>query len=158
MNTQIFRATTTGTSPSVVWTGFSSTALTVTGTGTKALALVDLDNSTRPDLVVAATGGDHVHLNLGLSTAATPAWLGFKTTAVTITGGAASSTALAVGDVNGDGLADVVAASATGAPVVYYNPGTAVAHRRCARQGGPRGHTHHRRRHRCRPQRPRRRR
>ena len=69
-DTKIFAGTftTTGT-PVVTWTGFATSPVTLTDTGTTGIVLADLDNDTRLDLVVTSSAGDHYRLNTHPGTA-----------------------------------------------------------------------------------------
>src|SRR5690606_4675446 len=93
----------TDPTPDVVfWAGFDAVeTLTGSTSGAVAVALADLDNDTRLDIVVAGAGGAHYFVNE--QDAATATW-----TLETLTTSVQPITAVAVGDVNADGLADIV--------------------------------------------------
>ena len=121
--TQVFlnQRTTSGT-----WNGYTAgTALG--GAKTRAVALVDLDHDGTLDVFVASDGtaAHQVYVNLGLvqATDGTVSWGGFDTTtdrSIAVPAGT-DVRGIAVGDLNGDGWADVVAAVDGGAPLTYLN-------------------------------------
>ena len=94
--------------------GFASAATKLSSENevTKGIALADVNNDGWLDLVVTNTGNVKVYLNR----AGTP-WAGFATSAsatATLTG----VTSVTVGDVNGDGFADVIAGTTGGIKVL----------------------------------------
>ncbi len=103
------------------WDGFGSAALTTLSDAKNvaALALLDVDGNGKPDLFVAADGADatthKLFRNNGLATV-------FAATADS-TFTASKIRALAVGDVNGDGFADLVAAVDGGPALLLLNKG-----------------------------------
>ena len=113
--TKVFSGSRTSATPAL-WSGFAATPVTLNdaATVTAAVALADLDNDGRLDVVVAAAAGVHYFRNA-------TAGLTASTAKVATTAPASNVTGLATGDVNGDGLVDVVVATAGGAPAVYYS-------------------------------------
>ncbi|MEX1357670.1 MAG: FG-GAP-like repeat-containing protein, partial [Gaiellaceae bacterium] len=101
------------------WAGFSLTAAeTLTTAGATSVAAGDLDGDGLPDLVVGATGAATSYfLNDGLTAGV---WDGFGS-ATTI--GTSTTRAVAVGDVNGDRLLDLVVGNQGSATMLYLNDG-----------------------------------
>ena len=104
------------TSASSAWTGFATTATSISSTTANDVVLGDFDNNTTLDVFIASTAGDLLYRNSAPGT--TPRTL----TAYALATPSSSRFAVA-GDLNGDNLLDVVAADGTNAPVVYYNKG-----------------------------------
>ncbi|HEX6130210.1 MAG TPA: VCBS repeat-containing protein, partial [Actinomycetota bacterium] len=105
------------------WQGFDLVATTVIGSGaTTSLGVGDLDGDGRADVVLGNDGGDTtVHLNAG-STGTT--WDGFETAA---TLASAAVKAVAVGDVNGDGIPDVILGVGGATSLLFVNRGRDAA-------------------------------
>ena len=92
------------------WDGFDAGTALFTSGNTSAIGVGDLDGDGFLDLVVGNNGSSSkVFLNLGEGT--TPGWDGFSATAHDV-GTPADTRAVAIGDVDGDGLLDVVLANA----------------------------------------------
>jgi hypothetical protein len=87
-------------------------------------AVVDLDGDGLPDIVVG-TWRDRVQWYRNTGTRTSPAWALADSALVTITRG--TNTAPAFGDLNGDGLADLVIGEASGTINLYKNIGTKTA-------------------------------
>ena len=104
------------TSASSAWTGFATTATSISSTTANDVVLGDFDNNTTLDVFIASTAGDLLYRN------SAPGTTSRTLTAYALATPSSSRFAVA-GDLNGDNLLDVVAADGTNAPVVYYNKG-----------------------------------
>jgi hypothetical protein len=87
-------------------------------------AVVDLDGDALPDIVVG-TWTDRVQWYRNTGTRSSPSWTLADSTLVTITRG--SNTAPAFGDLDGDGLVDVLIGESSGTLNLYRNVGTRTA-------------------------------
>ena len=111
----------TSVTPSA-WQGFATTPVTLSTPDAAALATGKLGGDGFVDLVVGANPGqDEVFLNRGNSST-TGAWDGFGA-GIAIGPADGATTALAIGDVNGDGVADLVVGFDGAAPEVFLNDG-----------------------------------
>ena len=107
---------------SSVWQGFDVASVTILSTPASAVAAADVNGDGWVDVIVANTGAAaKVYLNKAFSGSV---WAGLDNTGVAV-GDSSTATTVAVGDVNGDGLPDVVLGSAAGASL-YLNKGTDV--------------------------------
>ena len=98
----IFRNTSTG--PGVFT--FSIQSITLTGKKVKRTDIADLDNDGKPEVIVTNQTGNDVTVLVNQST---PAAISFSPTRITLPiGGAASTDGLAVEDLDGDGLPEIV--------------------------------------------------
>ncbi len=98
-------------------------ALTGATSVVTAVALADVNNDNRPDLIVATTGlggVTRVFLNQGMTSGAGPTWRGFASAPQTLSTPNAGS--LAVGKLFGSGFNDLVVASTT-TTQVFQNKG-----------------------------------
>lgn len=107
----------TRTSPAFVERG----PLPIRGEFNYAPAVVDLNGDGLPDIVVG-TWRDRIAWYRNTGTHAAPAWTLADSALVTITRG--SNTAPTFGDIDGDGLPDLVIGAASGRLNVYRNTGT----------------------------------
>lgn len=98
----IFRNTSTG--PGNIT--FSMKTITLAGKKVKRTEIADLDNDGKPELIVTNQTGNNITVLVNESTTAD---IAFATTALTFSiPDAASTDALAVEDLDGDGLADII--------------------------------------------------
>ncbi len=100
--------------------------LPITGQYNYAPAVADLDGDGRPDLILG-TWTDHVEWYRNSGTAAHPAWTLADSALVVLARG--SNTVPAAGDIDGDGLVDLVVGSASGHLTFYRNAGSRTAPR-----------------------------
>ena len=98
--------------------------LTVKGSFSYAPSVADLDGDGLPDLVLG-TWNDRIQWYRNTGTRASPAFTLADTALVTIPRG--SNTVPTLGDLDGDGLADMVIGKASGQILLYKNVGTKTA-------------------------------
>ncbi|HKS05552.1 MAG TPA: VCBS repeat-containing protein [Gemmatimonadaceae bacterium] len=95
--------------------------LPIRGDFNYAPAIADLNGDSLPDIIVG-TWRDRVHWYRNSGTRAQPAWTLADTALVTITRGTNSTPT--IGDLDGDGLLDLIVGEASGTINVYKNAGT----------------------------------
>ncbi len=98
--------------------------LPIRGDFNYAPTVIDLDGDSLPDIVVG-TWRDRLQWYRNVGTRAAPAWVMRDTALVTITRGTNSTPSF--GDLDGDGLPDLVIGEASGNVNVYRNTGTRTA-------------------------------
>ena len=95
--------------------------LPVRGQFSYAPAVADLDGDGLPDLVLG-TWNDRIQWYRNTGSRSAPAWVLADSALITITRG--SNTAPSLGDLDGDGLLDVVIGKSSGQIILYRNVGT----------------------------------
>ncbi len=104
---------------------FSTQIITLTGRKTKRVEIADLDLDGKPELIVTDQGSNTVSILQNQSTLGS---ISFSATPILITiSGAASTDALAVGDLNGDLIPEILVSQfLTGTSNLYLIPNTSI--------------------------------